>query len=162
MLIIGYYVAEYQKQFILDNATIELMTTHMINELTTGAIDCPDIKCGFIGEVGCGFPLHGDKISYRYKCLQMHIYKLFRFWKEIYCGKCFCPRTNTSSCWISSRFIFWEYTSLHVIWLFIFFFTGPHSESPIEIMRIFTEAGGDATKASVGHMSSNYQNLTFL
>ena len=44
------------------------MTTHMINELTTGAIDCPEIKCGFIGEVGCGFPLHGDKISYGYIC----------------------------------------------------------------------------------------------
>ena len=37
------------------------MTTHMINELTTGAIDCPEIKCGFIGEVGCGYPLHGKK-----------------------------------------------------------------------------------------------------
>ena len=36
-----------------------------------------------------------------------------------------------------------------------FLLTGPDSESPFEIMRIFTEAGGDATKASVGHMSSN-------
>ena len=36
-----------------------------------------------------------------------------------------------------------------------FLLSGPDSESPFEIMRIFTEAGGDASKASVGHMSSN-------
>ena len=36
-----------------------------------------------------------------------------------------------------------------------FSLSGPDSESPFEIMRIFTEAGGDASKASVGHMSSN-------
>ena len=36
-----------------------------------------------------------------------------------------------------------------------FLLTGPDSESPFDIMRIFTEAGGDASKASVGHMSSN-------
>jgi hypothetical protein len=31
----------------------------MVNELTTGCVDQPDVKCGFIGEVGSGWPLHG-------------------------------------------------------------------------------------------------------
>merc|ERR1719445_713864 len=29
----------------------------MIDELTIGAFDCPDVKCGFIGEIGCNYPL---------------------------------------------------------------------------------------------------------
>jgi hypothetical protein len=31
----------------------------MVNELKTGCVDQPDVKCGFIGEVGSGWPLHG-------------------------------------------------------------------------------------------------------
>ena len=36
------------------------------------------------------------------------------------------------------------------------FHPGRDSESPFEIMRIFTEAGGNAKKAVVGHLESNY------
>ena len=32
---------------------------------------------------------------------------------------------------------------------------GRNSEAPFEIMRLFTEAGGNAEKACVGHIESN-------
>ena len=41
------------------NSTVETMTEHIVNQLTNGAFDCPDVKCGFIGEVGCSHPLYG-------------------------------------------------------------------------------------------------------
>ena len=31
----------------------------MVDELTIGAYDCPEIKCGFIGEVGSSYPIIG-------------------------------------------------------------------------------------------------------
>lgn len=55
----GYYVASCQAKSLLTSATIENMTLFMNNELTVGIQDCPDIKCGFIGEIGTSWPLHG-------------------------------------------------------------------------------------------------------
>ena len=34
---------------------------HIMNELNIGAFDCPEIKCGFIGEVGSSYPILGKE-----------------------------------------------------------------------------------------------------
>ena len=31
----------------------------MTDEINFGSFDCPDVKCGFIGEIGCCYPLYG-------------------------------------------------------------------------------------------------------
>lgn len=39
--------------------SVEQMVDVMSRELTIGCEDAPDVKCGFIGEVGCSWPLYG-------------------------------------------------------------------------------------------------------
>ena len=58
----GFYVAPCQKESNVSSLTVETMTQHIVNELNNGAFDCPDVKCGFIGEVGCSHPLYGKTI----------------------------------------------------------------------------------------------------
>ena len=31
----------------------------MIDDLTIGTVECPEIKCGFIGEIGSDYPMKG-------------------------------------------------------------------------------------------------------
>ena len=52
-------MAAYQKQRFLNTATIESLTKHMIDDLTIGTVECPEIKCGFIGEIGSDYPMKG-------------------------------------------------------------------------------------------------------
>ena len=52
-------MAAYQKQRVLNTATIESLTKHMIDDLTIGTVECPEIKCGFIGEIGSDYPMKG-------------------------------------------------------------------------------------------------------
>ena len=54
----GHYVAPAQSQSDLDSLTVESMTGHIQGELEQGAFDCAQVKCGFIGEIGCSYPLH--------------------------------------------------------------------------------------------------------
>lgn len=53
----GYYVSAVQNQNTLE-MTKEQMYDKMLADLTTGD---SDIKCGFIGEVGSSWPIHGMK-----------------------------------------------------------------------------------------------------
>lgn len=48
-----------QKKETLD-LSVEDMANTIAHELTTGCKDAPHIKCGFIGEIGCSFPLNGE------------------------------------------------------------------------------------------------------
>ena len=63
---LGYYLASAQTESNLNSSTIESMTKHIVSELNDGAYDCPDVKCGLIGEVGCSYPLHGREIQNYY------------------------------------------------------------------------------------------------
>ena len=47
---LGFYVEPCQNSDFVSSATIEKMSKYIIDELTVGSFDCPDIKCGFIGE----------------------------------------------------------------------------------------------------------------
>ena len=42
---------------------MEKLTEHIVSELNNGAFDCPEVKCGFIGEIGCCDPLDGKDIK---------------------------------------------------------------------------------------------------
>lgn len=53
----GHYIYFVQPPSVL-TLSQEEMCSLMVNELTIGCVDQPDIKCGFIGEVGSGWPLH--------------------------------------------------------------------------------------------------------
>ena len=58
----GFYVAPTQKESTL-NSSVEKLTEHIVSELNNGAFDCPEVKCGFIGEIGCCDPLDGKDIK---------------------------------------------------------------------------------------------------
>ena len=49
-LFLGFYVAPTQKESTL-NSSVEKLTEHIVSELNNGAFDCPEVKCGFIGEI---------------------------------------------------------------------------------------------------------------
>jgi phosphotriesterase-related protein len=53
----GHYISLVQPPSVLTMSQEE-MCNLMLTELTTGCVDYPDVKCGFIGEVGSGWPLH--------------------------------------------------------------------------------------------------------
>ena len=55
----GSFGVRHCKTCLNGSATIDSMSNHIIDELTIGSFDCPEIKCGFIGEIGCNFPLLG-------------------------------------------------------------------------------------------------------
>jgi hypothetical protein len=67
VLFLGHYIYFVQPPSVL-TLSREEMCSLMVNELTTGCVDQPDVKCGFIGEVGSGWPLHGgsDKTAMEY------------------------------------------------------------------------------------------------
>jgi len=54
----GYYVASVQNASTL-NMTKEEMYNFMCKELEEGCEEYPDIKAGFIGEVGSTWPIEG-------------------------------------------------------------------------------------------------------
>jgi len=114
----GYYVAPSQKESTLNSLTVETMTQHIVSELNDGAFDCPDVKCGFIGEVGCCHPLN----EFERKSIQASA-----------AGQ--------------------EATGAPVS-----FHPGRVPESPFEIMRIFSEAGGNPKKAIMGHLERTIQD----
>ena len=90
------------------------MTKHMVDEITIGSIDFPDVKCGFIGEIGCQYPLQD----------------------------------------FERRSILAAAETQEATGAPVGFHPGRDPESPFEIMRIFTEAGGNAKKSVVGHLES--------
>ncbi|XP_069701163.1 phosphotriesterase-related protein isoform X2 [Periplaneta americana] len=57
----GHYVSFVQSSSALA-VSQEDMHKLMVQEVTTGCVDQPDVKCGFIGEVGSGWPLHDFEI----------------------------------------------------------------------------------------------------
>ena len=59
--------------------TSEKMADVMTKELREGCIDDPSIKCGFIGEVGCSFPLHGDPaFSIKEVLWNLHFFQILK------------------------------------------------------------------------------------
>ena len=59
ILHLGHYISLVQPPSVL-TLSQEDMCNLMLRELTAGCVDYPDVKCGFIGEVGSGWPLHGE------------------------------------------------------------------------------------------------------
>jgi hypothetical protein len=59
LLVVGYYLASVQPSSLLVQSQ-EAMYNVMLTELTAQCVEQHGIKCGFIGEVGSSWPLHGE------------------------------------------------------------------------------------------------------
>lgn len=57
----GFYIADMQAANHLHNTTEELYN-HMLQELTVGCVEEPEIKAGFMGEIASVWPLRGKII----------------------------------------------------------------------------------------------------
>lgn len=54
----GHYLAHVQSSSVINNSVEDLFTL-MREELVSGCVDDPGIKCGFIGEVASDYPIRG-------------------------------------------------------------------------------------------------------
>ncbi|XP_028174628.1 phosphotriesterase-related protein [Ostrinia furnacalis] len=58
----GFYIADLQPADHLHSSTEELYN-HMLNELTAGCVEKPDVKAGFMGEIASVWPLRDFEIK---------------------------------------------------------------------------------------------------
>ncbi|EZA62026.1 hypothetical protein DMN91_008164 [Ooceraea biroi] len=107
----GYYVASTQSASTLSTSKEEMYNL-MYKELQTGCEECPDVKAGFIGEVGSTWPI--EDFEKRAICATGELQA------QLGCPVSFHPGRNESA--------------------------------PMEIMRIYQEAGGDSSKAIMSHI----------
>nr|XP_012225283.1 PREDICTED: phosphotriesterase-related protein-like [Linepithema humile] len=107
----GYYVASAQKPSTL-GMTKEEMYNLMYKELEEGCTECPEVKAGFIGEVGSTWPI--EDFERRAICATGELQAQLR------CSVSFHP--------------------------------GRDASAPMEIMRIYQEAGGDPSRAIMSHI----------
>ena len=107
----GYYVAATQSASDLSLST-EDMYNVMLKEMTIGCDECPDVRTGFIGEVGSTWPIE----DFERRAIQAT--------GELQ-AQLKCPVT---------------------------FHPGRDSGAPVEIMRLYQEAGGDMRKAILSHL----------
>ncbi|XP_066995883.2 phosphotriesterase-related protein [Anabrus simplex] len=107
----GYYVSSVQPPSVL-RMSREDMCQLMYSELCHGCDDVVDVKCGFIGEVGSGWPLHEFEV------------RVIKAVAEVQ-SQLNCP---------------------------VSFHPGRNPQAPFEIMRLFQEAGGKASKTVMSHL----------
>ncbi|KYN37020.1 Phosphotriesterase-related protein [Trachymyrmex septentrionalis] len=108
---VGHYLASTQNASTL-NMTKEEMYNLMCKELEEGCVEYPEVKAGFIGEVGSNWPI--EDFEKRAICATAEVQAQLR------CSVSFHPGRNASA--------------------------------PMEIMRIYQEAGGDASRAIMSHV----------
>lgn len=113
----GYYVAAVQNPATL-NLSVEDMYNLMVKEMTEGCEENPNIKTGFIGEVGSTWPI--EKFEKRAIQATGEAQTQLR-----------CP---------------------------ISFHPGRDPAAPLEIIRIYAEAGGDSRKAVLSHLDRTLTN----
>ncbi|EGI61262.1 PREDICTED: phosphotriesterase-related protein [Acromyrmex echinatior] len=107
----GHYLASTQNASTL-NMTKEEMYNLMCKELEEGCVEYPEVKAGFIGEVGSSWPI--EDFEKRAICATAEVQAQLR------CSVSFHPGRNASA--------------------------------PMEIMRIYQEAGGDVSRAIMSHV----------
>lgn len=114
----GYYVASAQSASTLGTSKEEMYNL-MHEELETGCAECPDVKAGFIGEVGSTWPIEDFE--------ERAIRATGEVQAQLGCPVSFHPGRNVSA--------------------------------PMEIMRIYQEAGGDSSKAIMSHIDRTLTNM---
>lgn len=107
----GHYVAVMQKPSTL-SMTKEEMYNLMYKELQEGCTEYPEVKAGFIGEVGSTWPIEDFE--------KRAISATGELQAQLHCSVSFHPGRNASA--------------------------------PIEIMRLYQEAGGDPSRAIMSHI----------
>ncbi|KAK2588330.1 hypothetical protein KPH14_004347 [Odynerus spinipes] len=107
----GHYVAAVQSPTTL-NLSVENIYNLIVREMTEGCEECPDIKAGFIGEVGSTWPIE----NFERRAIQA----TGEAQAQLRCPVSFHP--------------------------------GRDATAPLEIIRIYEEAGGDSRKAILSHL----------
>lgn len=131
----GHYVNSVQNENTL-NMTIEQLADLYSKELISG-VEVPGhgmVKCGFIGEVGSVWPIHG-KMSIYWKLFVPLCFFFLDF--EARCIKATGEIQDVVGCGVS-------------------FHPGRDSKAPFEIVRLYLEAGGKADKCVMSHLDSEY------
>lgn len=113
----GYYVAETQSASVL-NLSKEQMYDVMMKEMTVGCDQSPDVKTGFIGEVGSTWPIE----AFERRAIQA----TGELQAQLKCPVSFHP--------------------------------GKNPDAPLEVMRLYQEAGGDARKTIVSHLDRTFND----
>ena len=109
------------------------MCDHMVKELTVGCLDQPDIKAGFIGEIGITYPMTGKS-----KLLDK---------KLDFNGSQPLPD-------IEKRSIRAAAAAQLAAGAPVSFHPGRNPDSAFDIMRVFLEAGGKADRMILSHTES--------
>ena len=167
ILHLGHYISLVQPPSVL-TLSQEEMCNLMLTELTTGCVDYPDVKCGFIGEVGSGWPLHGECCHWH-----PHLSKMHSLFFIVFSIPFLIQQRLQISLHLNISFLF----RFIYIWFMavsdferraiiatgevqaqlgcpVSFHPGRHPEAPFEIIRLFQEAGGDVKKAVMSHVDS--------
>lgn len=111
----------------------------MLKEMTVGCEQCPDVKTGFIGEVGSTWPIEGSYFSFitTYSTYSNFIFFFLRTEFEKRAIKATGELEEQLKCPVS-------------------FHPGRNSAAPFEIMRLYQEAGGNASKAILSHLDRTF------
>lgn len=116
----------------------------MLKELTEGCVNCPEVKAGFIGEVGSSWPITGNLIIiFIFLYILSYINVIFFIDFEKRAIRATAQVQSQLNCPVS-------------------FHPGRDSSAPYEIMRIFREAGGNSEKVIMSHLDSEKKNYFFL
>lgn len=131
----GHYVNSVQSEDTL-NMSIEQLADLYSKEMITG-VEVPGrgmVKCGFIGEVGSVWPIHGE-LLFKKSILSSNSLFLLEF--EARCIKATGEIQEVLGCGVS-------------------FHPGRDSKAPFEIVRLYLEAGGKADKCVLSHLDSKF------
>lgn len=129
----GHYVAMVQDPGTL-SLTIEQMTDMYTKDLIEGE---NGVKCGFIGEVGSGWPISGNKIYSFDKLLNIFGSFILDFEKRA----------------IEATALVREQVDCGVS-----FHPGRDAGAPFEIVRLYLEAGGKANRCVMSHIDRTILN----
>ena len=113
------------------------MVKHMTDEINFGSFDCPEVKCGFIGEIGCCYPLYGNFSKFCHFLEKYHLrcISILEFEKKAIVASAMAQEATGAP---------------------VSFHPGRDPDAPFEIMRIFAEAGGNTKKSICSHLESMY------
>lgn len=120
------------------------MCDHMVKELTVGCLDQPDIKAGFIGEIGITYPMTGKSGWKRGSWINKLSLPIFF---QIVPSE------------IEKRSIRAAAAAQLAVGAPVSFHPGRNPDSAFDIMRVFLEAGGKADRMILSHTESKLTKL---
>lgn len=108
----------------------------MIRDLSEGCSECPEVKCGFIGEVASDYPIDRKKKD-------KHIFTETKHWQTGQYVSAFEAKAIEATGALQKE-----------LGCPVSFHPGRNSEAPAEILRAYAEVGGNPKKAVMSHLDS--------